>query len=127
MQLNWNSELFQSLWSDLFYDFDPNLSIWAEIIDSLHGSITVTVSLSESKDKIKASPELSAIPPLLFKRYQKGAKPTSAKLSIDTKTAQPVFEGRIDPLPISYLLPSTQQFFWLDMANLYSDLSKEQT
>ncbi|MGA3114537.1 MAG: AAA family ATPase [Syntrophobacteraceae bacterium] len=121
--MNWSSELFQSLWADLFYNFDPNLNIWAELVDSLHGTINITVSLSEAKDKIKASPELSAIPPLLFKRFRKG-KTTTTKLSIDTKTAQPVFDGRIDPLPICYILPSTQQFYWLDMANLYSDLSK---
>lgn len=121
-QVTWNSNLFEFMWEDLFYDFSSSRSITAKFRDTSHRDLKVEIFF-EFPDYQEARAVTRPIPELVFIRYEDEPLKTRSSLQIDFQ-GNAVIKGSVATLPPTYLIPSTLQFNSLDMANLFSDLSK---
>ena len=127
--LNWNRDLFHSLWDDLFFNFDPSQPIVANLKDSHAGKFRVKIRY-ERPESEPAFSAFGSIPSLIFDRLRHDDKDgkyhhySRTSLRIDEK-GNPVVEGRTNIVPPIYFLTSTTQFFAESIVDNFSNLSRQ--
>lgn len=120
-QISWNRQLFESLWEDLFHNFDISKPILVVFTDSEGGKSGVGVAYV-MPDKVPAFSLIEFIPELRFTRGVSTNERTTAVLKID-EHGNAIVEGVAQAIPPVYILPSASPIFHGDMVNIFSELS----
>ncbi len=126
-QVNWDRNIFMSMWEDVFFNFQDSKLIKAKFTDSLYGKLEIEVQYvwPESAAAFLGGP----IPHLMVTRFESEERKRSKKAAMIAllkinEQGRPVVEGPTIRIPPVYILPSTNQFLPEEMVIQYGELSK---